>query len=279
MKLFHTSKEDEKEISEPEQESAPCPAEETEPVQEVAAAPEVAKAPSPAEECPGNPADVVVTKNHVKKKPGGRFAVRKDAFSTHASMAIMLLGALFFLLGLKAHTADATYVYTQILLPFAAALLFVLLLQIFGERALWVIAVPFLMGVIFLYFRIWTGEYPILQRWLCSVLYAVITAVFMCTVLNLLHTKIPLTVLMVAPLAYHIFVEDIFVDNVGGIDKFALEGEFFFQASMQELGILCFMLAGMFLCFAMHKTCAAYGPGAELPPDLPRMQGPRRPKP
>ena len=194
--------------------------------------------------------------NNQKTEKISFYTERKSAL-VQASVIFMLLSAIFRLVGCW---NDAFFAATQIALPLACNLLFILLVLTLGRRALWTTVLPVLLGVVFFIIKSFTFD-SILHTILCILLYLLVAVLYTGTVFGRIRTKWLLVPLFGLPLLYHIFVEDLNAMRSANPPSF--------DAGMQEVSVLCIMLSLLLLSIAMKKK------KPESLPDLPKMKAPK----
>ena len=174
-----------------------------------------------------------------------KFYVERTGFWTEAALIFMALSIVFRVIGCWGLWNDRYFLMTQIILPIASGLLFILLLALLGKHALWTTFLPVLGGVAFFVLKALSFENTT-QMLLCLLLYAVVAIVYCGTVFTLIRTKWLLVPLFLLPFCYHVFVEDIarLRDTVNPVT---------FTAGMQEMSVLCIMLSLLFTALAMKK--------------------------
>ena len=137
-----------------------------------------------------------------------KFYVEPKGFLAQTSMILMGLAVICRLIGCWGLWTDEFYAVTQIALPIASGLLFILLVLLLGRRALWLTSIPVLMGVAFFIIKSFGFESK-LHTVLCVLLYILIAVLYVGTVFALIRTKWLLVPLFALPFLYHIFVEDL----------------------------------------------------------------------
>lgn len=189
-----------------------------------------------------------------------KFYVERTGFCTEASLIFMALAVVFRVIGCWGLWNDRFFLMTQILLPIASGLLFILLLALLGKSALWTTFLPVLGGVAFFVIKA-LGFENTTQMLLCLLLYAVVAILYCGTVFTLIRTKWLLVPLLLLPFCYHVGVEDIarLRDTANPVT---------FTAGMQEMSVLCIMLSLFFVSLAMKKLVKepkekAWAKGAE----------------
>ena len=174
-----------------------------------------------------------------------KYYVEKNSFWTSAALIFMLLSIIFRGIGCWGLWNDRYFLITQIILPIASGLLFILLLAFLGKHALWTTALPVLGGVAFFVLKALSFENTT-QMLLCLLLYAAVAILYCGTVFTLIRTKWLLVPLFLPPFCYHVGVEDIarLRDTVNPVT---------FAEGMQEMSVLCIMLSLLFTALAMKK--------------------------
>ena len=110
--------------------------------------------------------------NNQKTEKISFYTERKSAL-VQASVIFMLLSAIFRLVGCWGRWNDAFFAATQIALPLACNLLFILLVLTLGRRALWTTVLPVLLGVVFFIIKSFTFD-SVLHTILCILLYLLV---------------------------------------------------------------------------------------------------------
>ena len=174
-----------------------------------------------------------------------KFYVERTGFWTEAALIFMTLAIVFRVIGCWGLWDDRYFLLTQIVLPIASGLLFIVLLALLGKHALWTTFLPVLGGVAFFVIKALSFENTT-QMLRCLLLYAVVAIVYCGTVFTLIRTKWLLVPLFLLPFCYHVGVEDIarLRDTVNPVT---------FTAGMQEMSVLCIMLSLLFTALAMKK--------------------------
>lgn len=195
-----------------------------------------------------------------KKTEKISYYVERKSALVQASALVMLFSAVFRLIGCWGLWNDKTFAVTQIFLPLACNLMFILLVLTLGRRALWTTALPVLLGVVFFIIKSF-GFDSIIHTVLCIFLYLVVAVLYIGTVFGVIRTKWLLVPLFGLPLLYHIFIEDLAAMRSANPPSF--------QAGMQEISVLCIMLSLLLLSIAMKKK------QPETVPELPKMKAPK----
>lgn len=198
--------------------------------------------------------------NNKKTEKVSYYVERRSALVQSAAI-IMLLSAVFRVIGCWGLWNDKTFAVTQIVLPLVCNLMFVLLILTLGKRALWTTALPVLLGVVFFIIKSFQFD-SIIHTVLCIFLYLVVAVLYTGTVFGAVRTKWLLVPLFGLPFLYHVFVEDI------AAIRSAVQPSF--QAGMQEISVLCVMLSLLLISLAMKKN----KPESEQQ-ELPKMKAPK----
>jgi len=179
------------------------------------------------------------------RKPKVRFCVDKKGRFVHDAVLFMMLSIVFRVVGCWGLWNDRFFAITQILLPVAACLLFILILRFLGDKAFPATILPMLMGVAFFIIKAFGFE-SALHSWLCIALYVLVAVVYTATALGIIRTKWFLVPLFALPFLYHVFVEDLAAlrDTANPV---------LFSEGMQELSVLSIMLALLFTALAIKK--------------------------
>lgn len=194
-----------------------------------------------------------------EKAQRAKFYVEKESKWVHTAVILMVMSAVFRLIGCYNLFGDAYFAVSQIALPLACNLLFILLIMTLGKRLLCLTAVPVILGVVFFILKAFTFE-SWLHTVLCVLLYALVAVLYTATVFGFIRTKWLLVPLFALPFLYHIFVED----------AAALRNnEMSFAEGMQEMSVLCIMLSLLCTAFAMKKK------KEEVPVELPKIKDPK----
>ena len=132
-----------------------------------------------------------------------KYYVEKNSFWTSAALIFMLLSIIFRGIGCWGLWNDREFLITQIILPIASGLLFILLLAVLGRHALWTTFLPVLGGVAFFVLKALKFENTT-QMLLCLLLYAAVAILYCGTVFTLIRTKWLLPPLFGIPFVIHI---------------------------------------------------------------------------
>ena len=180
-----------------------------------------------------------------KSKEKVKFYVEKESKLVQSAVVLMLLSAVFRLIGCWGKFNDSFFAITQIALPLCCNLLFILVLMTMGKRFFSLTAVPVVLGVLFFIIKATTFE-SWLHMLLCILLYIVVALLYCATVFGVIPTKWPLVPLFALPFLYHVCIEDVakLQDTVNPMS---------FAEGMQEMSVLCIMLALLCTALAMKK--------------------------
>ena len=178
------------------------------------------------------------TKENVQPKPRAKFYVEKNSALVHAAVIFMALSAVFRLVGCWGMWGDQFFAASQIGLPLVCNLLFILFILLLGGRAFWTTSLPVILGVVFFIIKSFTFD-SWLHTVLCILLYMLVAVLYSATAFGIIRTKWLLVPLFGLPFIYH---------------AAALRaGTVTFAGGMQEVSVLCIMLALLFTALAMKK--------------------------
>lgn len=177
--------------------------------------------------------------------PRIKFYVEKTSFWTHGTAVLLALATIFQFISCWGLWTDRMLVLTQIVLPVASFFLFVLLLTLLGDKALWLTSLPFLGGIAFFGLGAWFEEDRILM--VIGIAYSVLAVVlYLGTVFSLIRTRWLLVLLFGIPFCYRAFYRDVLI--LQNVEKPAT-----FAAGMREVSLLCVLLAMTLLSLGMKK--------------------------
>ena len=183
-------------------------------------------------------------KEQAKTKPArAKFYIEKESRWVYTAMILMVMSAVFRLIGCWNKFSDSYFAITQIALPLACNLLFILVIMTVGKKFFFLTTVPVILGVVFFILKAFTFE-SLLHTVLCVLLYVLVAVIYTATAFGYIRTKWFLVPLFGLPFLYHIFVED-----AAAIKNNAMS----FSAGMQEMSVLCVMLSLLCIAFAMKK--------------------------
>ena len=183
------------------------------------------------------------TKENAQPKPRAKFYVEKNSALVHAAVIFMALSAVFRLVGCWGMWGDQFFAASQIGLPLVCNLLFILFILLLGGRAFWTTSLPVILGVVFFIIKSFTFD-SWLHTVLCILLYMLVAVLYSATAFGIIRTKWLLVPLLGLPFIYHVAVEDAAALRAGTVT---------FAAGMQEVSVLCIMLALLFTALAMKK--------------------------
>ncbi len=195
------------------------------------------------------------------EKKRAKFYVNKDSALVHTAVVFMALSAVFRLAGCWGMWGDDFFAATQIALPLICNMLFILCVLLLGARAFWTTSIPVIFGVVFFIIKSFTFD-SALHTVLCILLYLLVAALYTSTAFGFIRTKWLLVPLFGLPFIYHIVIEDARAlrDAANTVTL---------SAALQEISVLCIMLALFLTALAMkkHKNIE------EL--DLPKIKAPK----
>ncbi len=177
-----------------------------------------------------------------------KFTIDKTGFFAEGAMILMVFAALFQVIGRWGQWNDRISAIMLIALPVVSYLLLALCVLLFGKKGFFLSSLPVLMGVVFFIFKLVfkLAEFNDYVRLvLCILLYLAVGIIYPATVFGWIRTKWLLPPLFGLPLAYHI-VRDLprLSDTVNPVT---------FSDGMQEMSMLCMLLAMVFIGFGLKK--------------------------
>lgn len=175
-----------------------------------------------------------------------RFYIERNSFGVQAMIILMAMSIAFRLIGCWGLWDDRSFAIAQIALPIGSALLLMVLVWLFGRRALWLSFIPVILGAVFFIIKS-LGFDSTVHTVLCILLYSAVIALYTGTVFGVIRTKWVLVLLFGLPFLYHIFIEDLpaLRNTVNPVS---------FSGGMQEMSVLCVMLGLFCLSFSMKKS-------------------------
>ena len=196
-----------------------------------------------------------------KSAPRAKFYVEQQHWAVQTAIIFMALSAVFRIVGCWGKWDESFFAATQIALPLMCNILFILCLVLLGKKALWLSAVPVILGVVFFIIKSFTFD-SWLHTVLCILLYLLVAVLYTGTVFGVIRTKWLLLPLFGLPFLYHIFVEDLAAlrDTANPVTL---------SAGLQEISVLCVMLALFFTAIAMKKK------KTQTEVELPKMKAPK----
>lgn len=199
--------------------------------------------------------------NTLEKQQRVRFWVDKKSFLVQAAVILMALSAVFRLIGCWGMWSDPFFASTQIVLPLCCNLLFIVCLLLLGKRAFSLTCVPLLAGIVFFIIKAFTFESWI-HTVLCLCLYIGIAVLYVLAVFGSAKIRYLLAPIFGLAFLYHVFVEDLAALR-------DVENPVTLAAGMQEISVLCIILAMFFTSLAMRRV------KPEEQPELPKMRAPK----
>ena len=199
-----------------------------------------------------------------------KFEIERTGFLAEAAIILMLLSAIFRLIGSWGLWGDEFFVATQIILPICCCVGYALFLFLFGKKVFWLTTLPVLLGVVFFILKS-LGFDSAIHTLLCIILYMAVAVIYTATAFGLIRTKWLLPPLFGLPLLYHIFVEDLAAmrDTANPVT---------FTDGMMEMSVLCVMAA--LLCVGLGLKKRKTGEEKELPKIKdPVVLAPKKPEP
>lgn len=194
------------------------------------------------------------------KKKRAKYEIDKTGFLAESAVILLILSSVFRLIGSWGSWGDSYFVATQVILPVACCIMFVLCILLLGRKGFWLSALPVLLGVAFFIIKAFGFESR-LHMVLCIILYIAVAVIYCGTVFGFIRTKWLLVPLFGLPLLYHIFVEDLAAmrDTANPVS---------FTDGMMEMSVLCIMAALLCVGLALRKRRPAE-------PELPKMKPPK----
>ena len=164
-----------------------------------------------------------------------RFFIDKTGFFAEGAMMLLVLAAIFRVIGCWGQWTERVSAVMQIALPVCSCLLLMLCVLLLGKKGFFLSFIPVLLGVVFFVYRSLSFE-SWMHTILCILLYMVVAVVYTATVFGWIRTKWLLPPLFALPFLYHIIVEDLpaLNQNVSTL---------LFTDGMQEISVLCIMAA------------------------------------
>lgn len=201
-------------------------------------------------------------------KPGKmKYVVNRKNFLVKAAVVLMALSVLFRLIGYWGfwNTPDTDATYTQVFLPIVCCLLFIVLVEMLGEAALWATSLPVLFTAVFLILETFSVT-PWWMKALSILLYVAAACVYAITVFGKIRTKWLLVVTIGTPLVYHLAVQDRTTLLNAASPATLVQW-------MPEISAMCFLSALLFTALAMDKIVPSVYDGK---PDYIRKKLPKR---
>lgn len=164
-----------------------------------------------------------------------KYTIDKKSIFGHSAVLLMVMSAIFRVIGCWGLWNDSMFLIMQIALPVVSCLLLVLCISFLGKKGFFLSCVPVIMGVVFFIYKSFSFESRI-HMVLCILLYLVVAVLYTGTVIGSIQTKWLLPPLFALPFIYHIVVEDLPKLNNTAVPVT-------FSAGMQEMSVLCIMAA------------------------------------
>lgn len=205
--------------------------------------------------------------------PKIKFYVEPKSFWAHSASILLGLASIFQLIGCWGLWSDRMTVLTQLLLPVASYLLFILVLNLLGKSALWLTLLPFLGGMAYQGYLAWNAadKLSMVIGITCCVL---ITVLYAGTVFILIRTKWLLVPFFAVPFLYRAFYRDVLLLQDA-------ENPVRFADGMREMSLLCVLLAMTLLTLGIKKLVRERKKKNEQPPaePAPAIPSPAEPSP
>lgn len=177
--------------------------------------------------------------------PRIKFYLEKNSFWTHSASILLGLAIVFQFIGRWGLWTDRFALLTELLLPLASYALFILILNLLGNKLLWLSVLPFLGGVAFFGLHAWNVEDKLSM--VIGITYCVLAAVlYSGTVLALIRTKWLLIPLFGIPFCYRAFYRDVLLLQ-------DVENPVHFSDGMREMSLLCVLLSLTLLAIGLKK--------------------------
>ena len=195
------------------------------------------------------------------KKNTARYFVENDSLFSYGAVIFFLLSFVFCILGSLGRWDDRFFIISQVILPAACTLVFVVFMKLFGQRLFFMTCLPAVLGLAFFVIRAFT--YENIAYLIISVVLS-LSSVFLYTavVVGWIKRKWPLI---------PIFLVDFFFDAyVKGYHTLRNpEIAVSFSAVMQEISVLFIILAMLFVSLAMKNKRGIESMG------LPKIRSPK----
>lgn len=192
------------------------------------------------------------------EKKNAKYTIDSKGVCARTAMALMALSALFRVIGCWEDMGDKVFTITQIVLPISCCLLFIVCILLFGKKGFFLSSIPLILGVVFFIVKSFTFDNA-LHTMLCILLYLLVALIYTATVFGAIRTKWLLVPLFGLPFLYHVCYEDVLKLKAG---------EFTLFTGLQEISVLCIMLALLFTAIGLKKVKPA------VMPDLPKIKDP-----
>lgn len=196
-----------------------------------------------------------------RMKEKTKFFVEPRGFLAQTAVILMVLAAVLRLIGCWGAWDDKMYLYMQIVLPTAGAMLFAVLLFTLGKAAFWTTFLPVVLGAVAvgaesLGYETW------LETALCMLLALLTAVVYTATAFGKIRTKWIGAALYALLIGYmFLFRDRELLSSLASASA---------QTVLKELALFSALLALLFTALSMHRR----HPRPPLPPDLPSMKEP-----
>ena len=183
----------------------------------------------------------------------------KQGFRLGARRPTAIVSALAFaicvpmqILGYADRLREPTVASALVFLPVLSAVLMIVMIVRFGEKALWLSVFPVLIGVLGFAFKLAIDPRgtSMLHHAAAAVLYLAIVALWALTVFFIIKTKWVLTILFLLPFFKHVLIDDLPVLTGAAAPLPA-------AAWFKEISMLSFMLALSLFAASFEETAAA----------------------
>lgn len=195
------------------------------------------------------------------KKNNARFFVDNDSLFSHGTVIFFLLSGVFCLIGSLGRWDDRFYIISQVLLPAACCLVFVVFLRLFGRRLFWMTCFPAIAGLAFFVIKALTYG-RILYSVISIVLSVLSVFLYTAVAFGWIKIKWPLIPIFILGFAFHVFVK---CYNTLRNPELAVS----FSGIMQEISVLFMILAMLFLSISMKNKRGIESLG------LPKIKAPK----
>jgi len=179
------------------------------------------------------------------KKHNAKYFVNNDSLFSHGAIIFFVLSCVFCLLGSIGNWNDRFYIVSQVALPVACSVVFVIFLLIFGNRMLWMTCFPAVVGLAF--FVIWAFSYGNVVYSAISIALSIVSAfLYTAVCFGWIKIKWPLIPVFIMDFFFHVFFRDYNTLKTPGATVS-------FSGIMQEISVLFIILAMLFVSFAMKN--------------------------
>ncbi len=177
-----------------------------------------------------------------------KYYIDKGGFFAECAMILLILAAVFRVIGCWGMWNEMVNGIMLLLLPFCCCLLLALCILLFGKKGFFLSFIPVLLGVVFFVFKSLSFDTWV-HTVLCILLYLLIAVIYTATVFGWIGTKWLLPPLFALPFVYHIVFQDLPALNNTAVPVS-------FAAGMQEMSILCIMAAMFCIGMGLKKRPA-----------------------